>query len=156
MSDTEYHFKKVCFSAVDEAWDDLIRQIKEGNPETYKEDYIAQSADGCVPIYTNELYDLVEFLDEHWDEAKVSMSLDDAIRYAVYLKASDYCFERYAELGGSDMLDRIQEAFSCVKAAMDHVSIVDFQEAVKNYPEECEALGITADMPTTPKKELKP
>lgn len=157
MSDPDYEFKKECFEAADEVWQDAIAKIKGEDSIRYITDQLSEAADGCVPIYTHERWKLVEYLDEHWDEAKDSKTLDDALGYAIYMQASDYVQERFQELGGEDRLEVLESVFSEFNFAMKHLNGEEqhakIVEMLMENTKEMDELGIDTSMP---EGKLKP
>ncbi len=155
--DADWKFKKRCEDAADEVWKDAIEKIKNEDSIKYITDQLGEAADGCVPIYTQERWELVEYLDEHWDEAKISNTLDDALAYAIYMKASDYVSEKFQELGGEDRLDELESVFSEFNFAMKHFTGEEqhtkIVEMLMVNIKEMDELGIDTRMP---EEKLKP
>lgn len=153
--DADYKFKESCRQSAQEVWDESLSNIKSGNSNKYWEDRLSEACDSSVPSYTHERWSLVEYLDESWDEAKNSKTLDDALGMSIYLKSSEYHHEFWEELGGEEKLDELEQVMS---EWTDALSIYD-QEAIskllKNNANELRELGLDITMPSLEKLEYK-
>jgi len=155
MSNADWDFKKRCKEATQDAWDELVENIRNGNPDRYPSDRLFEVADGLVPHLTCERWELVEYLDELWNEAKADNSLDSALGYAIYMKASDYCNEKFYELGGEEKLAKLEEIMDAVNMSLEECDIVTYEQLCDEFADELEELGVATKLPQ-PKKELKP
>ena len=155
--DADYAFKNKCEESAKEAWQNEIERIKKADGTQYWEDRLNEASDDSIPIYTKDLWDLVEYLDECWDEAKESETLDKALIYAVYIKASEYHYAAWEELGGEDRLNELEEVWGNYKASLDECDITTCQGIEKEFSEELKELGIEVlDIKDLPKQQLKP
>lgn len=151
--DLAYEFEQKCREAGRELFAKVVDMIKsgEGSMVDARLHMLAyEMTDSMVPLARDDAEKHVKFLKELWDDVDRDGTFDQALRQAIFFKASSFVGGEFDKHGSDKQLGALKEAY---RAAEDAMRADDFrgeyERAGRQFAEQFKTLGWSTTWPPT-------